>query len=322
MRFRDLAESWLVANPTKTSSSIMRDRSILDKHVLPTLGSMAISQISPRDVQALVSSWMVENLAPRTVRRHFAVVRAIFAFASRDDLIGRSPCRNINLPRVLNAERQQLTSADVAGLVDAMTPRLAPMILLGAVLGLRWGEVAGLRVRAINSAQGTVAIREQVVVTPGGGAAIGPPKSRAGVRTLAMPDSLAKVLADHIELHHLGSEDLLFSTANGLPLVYSNWHHRHWRPACRKAGLERIGFHDLRRANATALVAGGVDVKTTQTRLGHADARLTLEVYAQATTDGDRRAAEVAANRFMPTHNRSGSARVVHADDELERLAG
>jgi integrase len=56
-------------------------------------------------------------------------------------------------------------------------------------------------------------------------------------------------------------------------------------------GLDGLGFHDLRRLNATVLVAEGVDVKTAQSRLGHSDPRLTLAVYAQATDDADRAAA-------------------------------
>jgi integrase len=63
--------------------------------------------------------------------------------------------------------------------------------------------------------------------------------------------------------------------------------------------LPELGFHDLRRANATVLVSTGVDVKTAQTRLGHSDPRLTLAIYAQATTDGDRRAAQKLGDALM-----------------------
>jgi Phage integrase family len=52
------------------------------------------------------------------------------------------------------------------------------------------------------------------------------------------------------------------------------------------------GFHDLRRANATGLVSSGVDIRTAQSRLGHADVRMTLEIYARATNEADRAAAE------------------------------
>jgi len=56
-------------------------------------------------------------------------------------------------------------------------------------------------------------------------------------------------------------------------LRYTNWRRRIWEPATTAAGCAGAGFHDLRRLNATTLVVGGIDVKTAQTRLGHADRR-------------------------------------------------
>src|SRR5207237_6342013 len=90
----------------------------------------------------------------------------------------------------------------------------------------------------------------------------------------------------------------VFSRPDGRPLAYANWRRSVWQPACVRAGIPTCQFHDLRRTNATALVAGGVDVKTAQTRLGHSDVRLTLEVYAQAVSSADRSAADVVGALF------------------------
>jgi hypothetical protein len=63
--------------------------------------------------------------------------------------------------------------------------------------------------------------------------------------------------------------------------------------------LEGIVFHDLRRANTTVMVNGRVDLKTAQTRLGHSDPRLTIAIYAQATSEADRAAADMVATTLM-----------------------
>jgi integrase len=111
------------------------------------------------------------------------------------------------------------------------------------------------------------------------------------------------------------SHALLFETAAGGPLDYPNWRRRTWQPACIEAGLAKLvrdpetkrdrydgpGFHDLRRANATGLVLAGVDLKTAQTRLGHSDPRLTLAVYAQATTEADKAVADALGEWFAPS---------------------
>lgn len=80
---------------------------------------------------------------------------------------------------------------------------------------------------------------------------------------------------------------------------YAHWRQRVWLPAVEAAGIDGLTFHDLRRANATALGAEHVDIKTAQTRLGHADPRTTLGIYAKATSEGDRKAAEAVAKRLM-----------------------
>jgi integrase len=118
-----------------------------------------------------------------------------------------------------------------------------------------------------------------------------------------MPAWLVEMLADHLRSRGITGADpdaFVFVWASGGHLTYSAWRRR-WVAATVEAGLPKgFGFHDLRRANATGLVAEGVDVRTAQTRLGHSDVRLTLEVYARATTEADRAAAETVGRRFQP----------------------
>lgn len=92
----------------------------------------------------------------------------------------------------------------------------------------------------------------------------------------------------------------VFTSSSGEHLDYSNWLHRIWYPARERADLEWLQFHDLRRTNATGLVLEGVDIKTAQARLGHTDPRLTLAIYAQATTEADRAAADLLGKPFLP----------------------
>jgi integrase len=77
-------------------------------------------------------------------------------------------------------------------------------------------------------------------------------------------------------------------------------------PAKQAAGFPDLRFHDLRHTAATALVTEGVDLKTAQVRLGHADPRTTLRIYAQATDKADRAAAEKVGERFRPRSQSGG----------------
>ena len=120
---------------------------------------------------------------------------------------------------------------------------------------------------------------------------------------MTMPGWLSEILAGHLQHRGLTAADgdsWVVAWPSSGHLSYTAWR-KHWVRAVRKAGLpERFGFHDLRRANATGLVSSGVDIRTAQARLGHADVRMTLEVYAQAANEADRAAAEVIGRLFDP----------------------
>jgi integrase len=192
------------------------------------------------------------------------------------------------------------------------------MAFLGAVLGLRWGEVAGLRVRDVRFLEGRLSIEQQVTRGKGGRTVVGPPKSDAGRRTLSVPQALLDLLSALLESRGISASEpdaLFFAAPEGGSLDYAHWRRRLWQPACIASGLGKVTrdkktkkqhyvgltFHDLRRANATALVLDGVDLKTAQTRLGHSDPRLTLGVYAQATSEADKAAADRLGERFFGT---------------------
>ena len=70
-------------------------------------------------------------------------------------------------------------------------------------------------------------------------------------------------------------------------------------------GLPKLRFHDLRSLNATVHVAIGTDIKTTQARLRHSSARVTLDIYARATAEADRKAAEGVGAWFRPRDGRA-----------------
>lgn len=297
-----VAERWLDSNPAKRPSSRARDESALRTHILPALGDRSIGSLTPSDIQQCVNEWS-QRLAPRSVRRVYQTLSAVLNAAVLDDRIARSPGRGIRLPAIQPTDRPVLTADQLADLADALGPDYGLMVHLGAVLGLRWGECAGIRVGRIDFDRATITITEQVTRGTGGRSAIGPPKSQAARRTLAAPSVLMVLLTNHLERRGLKTRDtdaFVFASSDGEHLDYSNWLHRIWYPARQQAGVDWAQFHDLRRANATGLVLEGVDLKTAQTRLGHTDPRLTLGIYAQASTEADRQAAERLGDRFLP----------------------
>ena len=135
---------------------------------------------------------------------------------------------------------------------------------------------------------------------------------------MAIPRWLAEELAGVLHRRGLTAADgdaFVFVSSTGAPLHYPNWRRRVWVPACERAGLPGVVFHDLRSLAATVLVATGTDVKTAQRRLGHSSAKVTLDVYARATAAGDRRAADLVGDYLRPSCAISGSVRARSAHD-------
>lgn len=117
--------------------------------------------MTPPDIQRLVNTWAKDN-APRTVDRQYDVVRAMFAYAVRSDWLARTPCRGIKLPAVSVTRRRALTPEDVIRLAEAIDPRYQAMVWVGAVLGLRWAEVAGLTVGSLDLLRNSLTVTEQL----------------------------------------------------------------------------------------------------------------------------------------------------------------
>jgi integrase len=263
-------------------------------HLAPVIGEHTLVSITPLDVQSLVKGWVTSGLAPTTVRRQYAVLRAILTAAVEAEILGRTPCRGVKLPPVEPRDRFELGAAEVARLAGEIPTEIRALVYVGAMLGLRWSEAVALRVRHLDLP------RRMITIAAGlheghGGLLFEPPKSAASRRLFTIPEPLVEALSQHLVGRGLTGADrdaLVFVGPKGGPLRYSNFRTTVWVPATTRVELMRLGFHDLRRAAATAMVASGVDVRVAQDRLGHSDPRLTLAVYARATSDGDRNAAD------------------------------
>jgi hypothetical protein len=115
----ELAQRWLDSNPAKRPDTRATDEYHLRAHVNPVLGKRQIANVTPSHVQGLAND-LAARLAPKTVRRALGVVRAMFAHAVADDLLGRSPYRGIKLPRVDPTRRRIPSSDELAGLIEAI----------------------------------------------------------------------------------------------------------------------------------------------------------------------------------------------------------
>ena len=138
---RQWAEQWL-ARPGKRANSVARDRQGLAVF-MAQLGDRRLTSIAPMDVQAAVDA-RGRLVSPATLTRDVAALRAVLNAAVDADLIPRSPARKVALPRVRPPERKLLSPKELVRLADAVPSRYRALVLVGGVLGLRWGEAIAL----------------------------------------------------------------------------------------------------------------------------------------------------------------------------------
>ena len=185
-------------------------------------------------------------------------------------------------------DRPAITADDLERLGEALGPDHAPMMWMAAVLGLRWGEAAGMTVGSIDVFRGTVTVAGQL----GRDRELALPKSAAGQRKMAAPRWLLGDQAGLLARRGLTGADpsaLLFVNGHGDSLPYSPWRRSTLLLACLAAGLPGLRFHALRSNAATALEAAGVDMRTAQTRLGHANPSTTLACTPRRPSEPTRR---------------------------------
>ena len=168
--------------------------------------------------------------------------------------------------------RPTLTIAELLRLSDNVPARYGALILVGGVLGLRWGEAIGLRVRDVDFLRRTITVAQEVSEVTGH-LAIEPPKTARSVRTLAVPPFVIEAITAHLVTHRgpVGPDDLVFLGPKG-GVLRRAFEQRTFKPAVASAGLpSTLTFHGLRHVAATIMVANNEHPRVIQHRLGHTD---------------------------------------------------
>jgi integrase len=285
--------------------------SFLQCHILPAFGAWPIGRIEPADIRTFVANLVDKGLAPTTVAGIYRVVTRIFSTAETDGVIPRTPCRGIKLPRQTTALEPCFLSADeVRRLAEAIEDRYRVLIYAAAYTGMRWGELAGLRVPRLDLLRGTIDVVE--ALTEVNGTVLTGPTKTGKSRTVSIPRFLGDLLAEHVATFPAG-DGHVFRSAQGGPLRRS-FYPRHYKPAVSRAGLSpSLRFHDLRHTCAALLIAQGAHPKEIQERLGHSTIQLTFNRYGHLlpTLDGRLRDGLDATWRKAQTAEIQGPAEIV-----------
>jgi integrase len=265
---------------------------VINTNIVPLVGNVVLSKLRPDAIAAMYMTALESGrrkgggLSARSVCMMHRVLSQAMKQAVKWQLLAQNPCDAVSPPRVERRQMIVLDADGTAGIIEAARSKALFMpILLGALCGLRRGELAALRWRNIDLEAGQISVVASLEQT-NSGVRLKPPKS-GRARTVALP-SLA---IEELRRHRLKQAEQLLRVGTRQSEethVCLQPNHQPWAPRnlssafikfIKASGLRRVRLHDLRHSHATHLLMANVHPKIVQERLGHANIATTMDLY-------------------------------------------
>jgi integrase len=294
IRLGDYAERWIEQRPGLRPRTAQLYSWLLRRYIAPDLGPVPLGRLTTPMIREWRTTLLDNGTSETMAAKAYRLLRAVLMTAVKEDeILAKNPCRVPGADAEKPAERPVLTVAQVLALAEAVPRRFRAMVLVTAFGCLRWGEVSALQRQDIDPHAGTVRVRHAFVEQRGVGLVLGPPKSRAGRRTVALPAAVGPAVRDHLaEFVPDGPEAWVFTGPTGRPILRGNFNKLvRWREAVDSVGAPMLHFHDLRHTGNTFAARTGASLRDLMARMGHDSAHAAM-IYQHATSEADHAIAE------------------------------
>ena len=302
MRFGDWMNYWYEnhCKPTIRPTTQKSYEEWIYVHAIPGLGHIPLNKLTQADCQKFLNEMKANGrkvhrdtkgpeMAERSVRSCYHVIRMSLDRAVKDGLIKKNPILGCRLPPTETKEMKVLSMEEIQRfLIQAKEEGMYELFLLELTTGMRRGEILALTWDDLNFETGELRINKQV--TPVGGKnIISEPKTKAAFRTIILPPAMVELLREYKK--GVFSSLMFPSRIKPEQPIDPGYVRKRLQVILERAGCKKVRFHDLRHTFATMSLEHGMDVKTLSTIIGHVSAKTTLNIYTHITSEMQENAA-------------------------------
>lgn len=305
--------SWIktYAEPNLAPTTIDGYKSNVENYLIPNVGTIALQKLSPMHLQEMYLKLSKNGrldgkggLSPTTIRAIHRTLGKALDEALRMQQVKRNVSSLVTIPKVKPYKAEIYDEDEIISLLNvAKGTDMEIPITLGATLGLRRGEILGLKWSDINLIDGKMTISNNLVNTSSG-AIFTTPKTDKSCRTLELSEGIIALLKKH-RLSQKENKIKLGGAYKENDLVCCQPDGSWYEPRCfskrfawflKKHGLKHIRLHDLRHSNATLMLTYGIPAKVASQRLGHSSISITLDLYSHVTDNMQKEVASKIEN--------------------------
>jgi len=249
-------------------------------------------------VRLLVERLTRRGLAPSSVSSCVNILSGLLRYALKRKVVAHNVVRDLDRDDRPGAARltepRYLTAAELDRLFAEMTDTFRPVAMACAYTGLRVSEALGLRWRDVDLDADTLDVTGQL---GNAGERLATTKTQASAATMRVLPALRRELKAHRSrqaarnMALVGPDALVFTTTSGKPQSRRNALRAIHAAGDNGEGVERVGMHDLRHSLVAIALEQGLTAPEVALLARHANARVTMTVYAGLTRDGREQAA-------------------------------
>jgi integrase len=268
--------------------------SLYSKHIEPHFGQEKLCDIGRFDVQEFVSMKEKHGYSPQTVAHLRDVLSKMFGTAVLWGWLDENPTKGTTLPpmerkrvpRVLNFE-------EIARVIEKLREPARTLFALGITLGLRIGELLGLKLEDVDLRAGVLYVRRSISRGD-----IGPTKTPKSARRFPLPAEVVQMIGRYLKARPVHSE-WLFPTFKGNHHNDRTLFLKYVQPVIRELTIPHFSWHSMRHTFLTYNGNQGVAMPVLQSLAGHTNAQTTLG-YIDPLTEHKRTALERWVGQLIP----------------------